>query len=276
MNGARFRGNLLPLTTLPGALARGSWRRPQRRMQFDHPLGLHRPRTTSGSPLRKTPDAVLVIEDRLPGGVPLARDVEASGVSEVCAACTREALVRLDAKRFGLILMAIDPAAASSTRDLALVRTKAPDAYLVMVTDTGGIALAVACMKGGADDVIQRPWAPATFERILTEAFGRDDQAAASSRGASSRDEAARLPLTSPRWEGAFGERMAFARARWGLSRRQAEVLATLAHGTSNKDIAQTLACSESTVELHVTALLRKSGAASRTELVARFWTLVL
>ena len=43
--------------------------------------------------------------------------------------------------------------------------------------------------------------------------------------------------------------------------------------GEVTKDIAQTLGCSESTVELHVTALLRKSGATSRTELVARFWT---
>lgn len=57
------------------------------------------------------------------------------------------------------------------------------------------------------------------------------------------------------------------------LTPRQTDVLAQLATGQGNKAIATQLGCSEKTIELHVSALLSKLGCASRTELVARFWT---
>ncbi|MBX3208901.1 MAG: helix-turn-helix transcriptional regulator [Labilithrix sp.] len=63
------------------------------------------------------------------------------------------------------------------------------------------------------------------------------------------------------------------AQLRWGLTPRQLEVLGELVRGEPNKTIAVTLGCSERTVEIHVTALLRKAGSSSRSELVARFWT---
>ena len=63
---------------------------------------------------------------------------------------------------------------------------------------------------------------------------------------------------------------IARATDRWKLTRRQREVLALIASGDTNKSIATKLGCAEVTVELHVTALLRKSGAATRTELVSR------
>lgn len=59
---------------------------------------------------------------------------------------------------------------------------------------------------------------------------------------------------------------------RWGLTRRQREVLLLLARGYANKTIATALACAENTVELHVTALLSKAGVENRSTLVARFW----
>jgi len=61
--------------------------------------------------------------------------------------------------------------------------------------------------------------------------------------------------------------------ARWGLTPRQRQVLALVARGLSNKAIAAELACAESTVELHVSALLWKTGCEHRAEVVARFWT---
>ncbi len=54
------------------------------------------------------------------------------------------------------------------------------------------------------------------------------------------------------------------------LASRQTEVLALVAAGESNKLIAARLDCALRTVEVHVTALLRKAGCDSRAELVAR------
>ena len=54
------------------------------------------------------------------------------------------------------------------------------------------------------------------------------------------------------------------------LSPREQDVLAGLAEGLSNKQIARQLAVSEHTVKFHVNAILGKLGAQSRTEAVVR------
>jgi len=59
------------------------------------------------------------------------------------------------------------------------------------------------------------------------------------------------------------------ATRRFALTRRQKEVARLLMRGASNKEIASELGCAERTVELHVTALMRKTGTANRTQLAA-------
>ena len=61
--------------------------------------------------------------------------------------------------------------------------------------------------------------------------------------------------------------------SRMGLTRSQGKVLGLVAQGHSSRAIAVSLSCSESAVEQHVSALLRRYGVESRAELVARFWT---
>jgi DNA-binding CsgD family transcriptional regulator len=68
-------------------------------------------------------------------------------------------------------------------------------------------------------------------------------------------------------------DRAAACAREWALTKRQAEVLALLARGLSNKVLAAELGCGEPTVEFHVTALLAKAGCESRAALVARFWS---
>jgi DNA-binding CsgD family transcriptional regulator len=73
-------------------------------------------------------------------------------------------------------------------------------------------------------------------------------------------------------------QRDAVARApalanRWRLTPRQTAVLALVAEGSTNRAVAHRLGCSEKTVELHVSALLAKTRCATRSQLVAAFWT---
>ena len=65
-------------------------------------------------------------------------------------------------------------------------------------------------------------------------------------------------------------ERLAAMRERQGLTPRQMDVLGLLALGRSNREAAQSLGCALRTVELHVSELLRRTGARSRTALLAR------
>lgn len=55
-----------------------------------------------------------------------------------------------------------------------------------------------------------------------------------------------------------------------GLSARESEVLALVARGLDNHEIARALYLSVKTVQNHVSALLAKTGARTRAELVAR------
>jgi len=68
------------------------------------------------------------------------------------------------------------------------------------------------------------------------------------------------------------GSRLERATAAWQLTPHQARVLAHVAGGAANKEIAAALGCAENTVELHVTRLLRKAQVTSRGQLIARYW----
>jgi DNA-binding CsgD family transcriptional regulator len=57
---------------------------------------------------------------------------------------------------------------------------------------------------------------------------------------------------------------------KWKLTPRQRDVVRLITQGRSNKNIAATLGIAEVTVEVHVSAILRRAGAGSRAELIAR------
>jgi DNA-binding CsgD family transcriptional regulator len=58
----------------------------------------------------------------------------------------------------------------------------------------------------------------------------------------------------------------------WQLTARQAEVLGWVVQGESNKLIAERLRCMENTIEVHVSAILRKAHVQGRAMLAAKFW----
>lgn len=67
-------------------------------------------------------------------------------------------------------------------------------------------------------------------------------------------------------------ERARSAVKQYALTPREAELLLLLAEGRSNKEVASALGLSRRTVEVHVSSILRKAGAATRTELLARLF----
>lgn len=70
-----------------------------------------------------------------------------------------------------------------------------------------------------------------------------------------------------------LARRLGSAAERWGLTPRQADVLAELARGRCNKDIAQNLSLQPGTVEIHVSQILKKAGSESRATLIAEIWS---
>lgn len=62
---------------------------------------------------------------------------------------------------------------------------------------------------------------------------------------------------------------LAFARGQPRVTRREREVLEQIADGASNREVSSNLGISERTVGLHVSSILEKVGARSRTEAVA-------
>jgi DNA-binding NarL/FixJ family response regulator len=74
-------------------------------------------------------------------------------------------------------------------------------------------------------------------------------------------------PIGSPAQIGAPSESGASSAGDlFGLTRREREVLTLLVRGRTNRQIAQALFISESTAGVHVSNILGKLGAASRTE----------
>lgn len=59
--------------------------------------------------------------------------------------------------------------------------------------------------------------------------------------------------------------------AAWSLGAREEDVLAQLAGGARNREIASALGISENTVKFHVANLYRKLGVSSRAEATALY-----
>lgn len=76
-------------------------------------------------------------------------------------------------------------------------------------------------------------------------------------------------PVVASRLLERFGEQAPADSTLEALTPRELEVLALVALGSPNKEIAQRLSISERTVKFHVSAIMGKLGAANRTEAVA-------
>ena len=125
------------------------------------------------------------------------------------------------------------------------LHARRPDLPVIMITGHGDVGLAVRAMKSGAVDFVEKP--------LREEALLQSVEAALRSARTSQRQ-------------------MALGAAALGnlerLTPREREVLEHLVAGRPNKAIAQFLACSPRTVEIHRARIMEKMAARSLPHLV--------
>lgn len=138
----------------------------------------------------------------------------------------------------GRLLLDVGMSRCAGPAVLLEMQNCCPDNVAVMVTGSADIRAAVASMKAGAVDVIEKPGEPPALLAALHVAAERLEQTIA----ASGRVAAARALIDR-------------------LSQREREVLEGLASGDLNKVLAHKLGISPRTVEIHRASLMKKLGA---------------
>ncbi len=116
---------------------------------------------------------------------------------------------------------------------------------VIIITGHGDVALAVAAMKFGATDFMEKPFDGDLLIAAVRSAFEQDGQSLAA--------DAVSDELTT---------RIA------SLSQRESQVLRGLMNGQTNKEIARELDLSARTVEVYRAKLMMKMKAESISELV--------
>jgi DNA-binding NarL/FixJ family response regulator len=127
---------------------------------------------------------------------------------------------------------------------------------LVLMADEVSRSELVRALHHGARAILPRDAQPAQIFAAI--------EAAAAGLAAFGRDE---LELLLPALHGAGPESQPALEA---LSPREIEILVLMSQGLANKNIADRLGISEHTVKFHVSSILSKLGAGSRTEAVTK------
>jgi DNA-binding NtrC family response regulator len=103
---------------------------------------------------------ILIVDDEKNIRLTLSRSLEVLGVETDSAEDGKEALVKLEEKEFGLILLDLRMPGVDGMEVLRQVRESRPDIRIIILTAYGTIELAVEAMKLGAVDFIQKPFVP--------------------------------------------------------------------------------------------------------------------
>ena len=185
----------------------------------------------------------------------VGRIMAARGQDYVCqeATETRALFAAVDRDEdFDLILLDLVMPGSNGLADLVALRDKAPATPIVVISSASEPATIRQAITCGAAGFVPKSAPTEELQRALQNVleggvhFPGQDNKPAPRRGD---DDLLGGPLTG----------------------RQIAVLALLAKGKSNKQIANELDISENTVKAHMTSILRKLGVATRAQAIVTF-----
>jgi DNA-binding NarL/FixJ family response regulator len=177
----------------------------------------------------------------------------------VCAcASAEEALVKIPTHRPNVVLMDIHLPGESGIACTARLREKMPDLQVIMLTVYKDIKMIFQALKAGACGYVLKR----SDEKEILEAI-----AEVRAGGAPMTSEIARMVVRSfmeaPKTHDSAGTDQ--------LSVREMEILALLAEGFSNKEIASRVFISNATVRTHLMHIYEKLHVRCRTEAAAKY-----
>ena len=105
-----------------------------------------------------TTEAVLIVDDEAVVRKGIQRVLEKRGLETVLAANGKDALQRLDAQPFRLVLLDIRMPDMDGVTLLRTIRLKYPETGVIMITGYPTIDDAVHCIKLGAIDYLVKPF----------------------------------------------------------------------------------------------------------------------
>ncbi len=151
-----------------------------------------------------------------------------------------------------VVLMDLSMPGMDGATATALIREACPDIQVIALTSFKEEERIQGALRAGAIGYL--------LKDVSAEELATAIRAAAAGKPTLSADaahvliQAARAPAAEP---------------DAGLTEREREVLALMVEGVNNRQIAERLVISVSTAKFHVSSILSKLGAASRTEAVA-------
>ena len=203
------------------------------------------------------PIRLIIADDEMLIRTGLKIMLEASGNVEVLALAEngRAAFEACNIHRPDVVLMDIQMPESNGIEGTKLIKEAFPEVKVLIVTTFQDTEYIVEAVQNGASGYLLKDSSPeAILDGIKVALSGKVVMDTVISE--------ALLTNTSVEKEESFDAE------KWGLTTREVELIAQVAKGLSNKEIAQTLFLSEGTVKNNISTILSKLELRDRTQLV--------
>ena len=126
------------------------------------PILKPRGRVGTGASVRKAlavmPATILIVDDDTAVREVMSEGLRAAGYCCVTASCAAEALQKIEAQPFSLVLSDIEMPGGSGIDLLRVIRQRSPDLDVIMITAVNEIVVALRAIRDGASDYLTKPF----------------------------------------------------------------------------------------------------------------------